>query len=220
MNYQQKIPSTTKGLKWVHPGKLPLPKVWNLLVTISDQKYVCLVHFSMNCFFKWRTVLQCFQCVIVLARDVPQLCSINSKTCLERLTSILLLPHQHEALGISVEVDILVWKQPGTWQIHGTVLWEIMELFFQLLSISKSWPQKVKTLEWPVGPHYNWFDTFMWRSSNRGTSSKRLFHFLGVELSTTWGTSGEIAISRWGANWGQCWSALFLVPTKLVLIDW
>lgn len=27
MNYQQKIPSTTKGLKWVHPGKLRLKSV-------------------------------------------------------------------------------------------------------------------------------------------------------------------------------------------------
>ena len=38
------------------------------------------------------------------------------------------------------------------------------------------------TLEWPVGPHYNWFDTFMWRSSKR---QEKMAH-LQNDCSTCW----------------------------------
>ena len=189
------------------PWGLPLPKVWNLLVTISDQKYVC------EGFFPWTVFINEEHDVVSPVSHCPCqtgwlrscFCPISTKPLDQRLIFFL--------------------KQPGPWQIHGTVLGEIVELCFQLLSISKSWRQKVKTLEWPVGPHYNWFDTSTWPSSNR---QEKLAH-LQNDCSTCWVSSNlnwiEVRVVRLQfpdevPPGGQCWSALFLVPTKLVLIDW
>lgn len=148
MNYQQKIPSTTKGLKWVHPGDC-LYQRSGICWWPFQTKSMYAKDFSMNCFYKWRT----WRSVSSVSLSLP-----------DRLTSILLLPHQHEAPGS--EVDFFFWNNRGLGKFTELCFGKLWN-FQQLLSISKSWPQKVKTLEWPVGPHYNWFDTFMWRSSKR-----------------------------------------------------
>lgn len=187
------------------PWGLPLPKVWNLLVTISDQKYVCLVHFSMNCFLNEEQ----FFSVSSVSLSLP-----------DRLTSIRLLPHQHEAPGSEVDfffettralanswncalgncgtfnnfwasqkVDLRKWRHLSDPLDHTTI--GLTPLCDVRPNVKKRW-HICKTIVPLVGC--------------------RAIDYLRYEW---WDCNFQMR-----RHWGQCWSALFLVPTKLVLIDW
>lgn len=171
------------------PWGLPLPKVWNLLVTISDQKYVC------EGFFPWTVFINEEHDVVSPVSHCPCqtgwlrscFCPISTKPLDQRLIFFF------ETTGAVANSWNCAWGNCGTF-------FPTFEHLKKLTSESEdTWVTRWTTLQlvWHL------YVTFVQPSRKAGTSSKRLFHLLGVEQpQLNWGTSGEIAISRWGATWG------------------
>ena len=104
--------------------------------------------FPLNCYLNGE---HCLQCLIVLSSHFLQLCSNNSKICLDRLTLILLLPHRHEALGSELRLTFCFLKQPHVVANSFSCFWEITQLSttFEHMQSQKLKSQKVRNLRDP-----------------------------------------------------------------------